>query len=520
MLPTAAGKSLVYQLTAQLLPGLTIVVSPLIALMKDQAESIEGHGLEVAVVNSTQSEGESADELRQARRGGAKLLYVTPERFADEHFMAQMRRAHVSLLAVDAAHCLAEWGHDFRPSYLVLGSVAAELGRPTLLALTATATPWVRREIVERLGMHDPDLVVQGSDRPNLFFEVHRVEAEAEEYRVLERLLTDDGFEYPPEMAHALGEAMQGSGIIYTATTRAAEETAEWLHGWGIAADYYHGQRKSADRDRAQAGFMDGTVRVIAATNAFGLGVDKPDVRFVIHRDVPSNVEAYYQEAGRAGRDGRLARCSMIYRPGALGRAAFLAGGGQLTQEKVERGRYALLRRREGTPRELQPLTDLSKADLLRLIGILKRDGILEERRGKIRMLVPDFDPTQVSLEREEHRRAYERSRSEMMRAYAELPECRREYLLNYFGEELTTGRCNRCDNDLTRRGGRQADVPRVGVGEAPFEMNERVVHQAWGEGMIQRVTDETVTVLFETVGYKTLETEIVRERGLLRKTA
>jgi ATP-dependent DNA helicase RecQ len=166
LLPTGGGKSLAYQLTAQLLPGITVVVSPLLALMKDQEESIEERGLDVAVVNSAQSEGESADELDRATRGRAKLLYVTPERFENADFVAQLRRTRVSLVVVDEAHCVSEWGHDFRPSYLLLGGVVAELGRPTILALTATATPWVRREIAERLGMRKPDLVVHGIDRP------------------------------------------------------------------------------------------------------------------------------------------------------------------------------------------------------------------------------------------------------------------------------------------------------------------------------------------------------------------
>jgi ATP-dependent DNA helicase RecQ len=518
VLPTGAGKSLVYQLAAQLLPGPTVVVSPLLALMKDQEDSIEARGVEVAVINSAQSEGESEEELRNVREGGAKLLYVTPERFDDDDFMAAMRGRGVSLFVVDEAHSISEWGHDFRPAYLGLGTAAARLGRPTLLALTATATPWVRNEIVERLELRDPAMVVRGTDRPNLFLEGRRVDSEAEERRVLESLLTGEPDEYPPELADRLAEAVRGCGIVYTATTRAAKETAEWLATWGVDADYYHGQRRKADRERVQEAFMAGRVRVIAATNAFGLGVDKPDVRFVIHRDVPASVEAYYQEAGRAGRDGDFARCTLIYRPADLGRAAFLAGGGQLSREDVVRARKGLLATRAGTMRQLGEATGLSRGDLTRAIELLERHGIVAEKRGRVRLLVDDFDPEQVSLEREEHRRAYERSRLEMMRGYAELRECRRRYILNYFGEEYESERCAMCDQDAHAGSARPGDPVDSKIPAGPFAVNDRVAHDSWGEGTVQRVTRDSLTVLFDTVGYKMLARDTVEQKTLLEK--
>jgi ATP-dependent DNA helicase RecQ len=517
VLPTGAGKSLVYQLAAQFLDGVTLVVSPLIALMKDQVESINGQGLAASVINSTLGEAEAEDELDRVKQHEAKLLYVTPERFQDADFLADLAGTKVALYVEDEAHCVSEWGHSFRPSYLGLAGAAEQLGRPTMLALTATATPWIRTEIIDRLGLRDPDLVVREIDRRNLLFEVRRMETEHEVRQTLHDLFLGDAAEYPDHLAGQLRAAMQGSGIIYTATTRAAQETAEWLNAWGIDADYYHGRRKKADRGRVQDAFMAGELRVIAATNAFGMGVDKPDVRFVVHYDIPGSLEAYYQETGRAGRDGAFARCTLLYRPADLGQAAFLSGGGHLTLEDIAQARAGLRAQPEGTIEELADTTDLSAGDAARAVTLLRRAGIVEEKEGRVRLLVDDFDPATVSLEDEESRRAYDRSRLEMMRGYAETPDCRRRYILNYFGDDYPEEDCGLCDNDVRPAGEAPVVVTEEAAVDLPYALGDRVVHDSLGEGVVQRITGDSITILFDKAGYKTLAANVVQENGLLK---
>lgn len=517
VLATGSGKSLAFQMSAQLLPGVTIVVSPLIALMQDQEESVEDLGMEVGVVNSTLTESQAEDEIEEAREEETKLLYVTPERFENEEFLDEMRDVEVSLFVVDEAHCISQWGHDFRPAYLRLAAAIELLGRPPVLALTATAPPIVREEISERLGLRDPDLVVYGVDRPNLFYEVVRIDEPGEERGVLQALLQGEPRGYPEELESALAEAMTGAGIIYVRTRKGAEETAGWLNEWGIAADYYHGQRGQTEREQVQAAFMDGSLRVVVATNAFGLGVDKPDVRFVIHRDVPASIEAYYQEAGRAGRDGELARCTLIYRPADLSRAAFLAASSTVDEEDLRAVVDALRVEPETTPAALHERAGLGEGLLERALDLLDGVGAIERTGPDLVQLVdPAVDPATISLESEEQRKAYERSRVEMMRGYAEMSDCRRRYILNYFGEEYGREHCDLCDNDV-RQGKKQWHTvePEAEIA-APFTVGDTVEHAEWGRGTVQRLTDDAVTVLFDSVGFKTLSLAVVLEEGLL----
>ncbi|HEU4990714.1 MAG TPA: ATP-dependent DNA helicase RecQ [Gemmatimonadaceae bacterium] len=297
ILPTGGGKSLCYQVPALVLPGLTLVVSPLISLMKDQVDALERRGIPAAFINSSLTPGQVSDRLVAACRGDLKLLYVAPERFDAGNTLDRLREANVSLLAVDEAHCISEWGHDFRPSYLRLASVHEALGRPTLVALTATATPHVREDIVRQLDMGRPKVIVTGFDRTNLTYHVRSVRTDADKDAALIEEL----------------RARAGLAIVYASTRKAVERIAALLNRRRIRALPYHAGLDDDHRREVQDAFMGEQARVIVATNAFGMGIDKPNVRLVVHHAMPGTLEAYYQEAGRAGRDGEPAECVLLH---------------------------------------------------------------------------------------------------------------------------------------------------------------------------------------------------------------
>jgi ATP-dependent DNA helicase RecQ len=307
IMPTGSGKSLCYQLPAMLREGVTLVVSPLIALMADQVRSLEARGLPATFINSSLDPDEQDQRLRAVEAGRYKIVFVAPERFRHGRFNAAMAAVRVGLFAVDEAHCISEWGHDFRPDYRRLQEARDRLGRPPTLALTATATAQVRADISRELALADPFTVVTGFDRPNLTYEVVRCGDEGEKREVLKQLLVQIGLTDPQR---------PGSGIIYVATKKPIEDIGALLHSAGVPFVVYHGTLEPEARKEAQRAFMAGRARVAVATNAFGMGVDKPDVRAVIHYHCPGSVEAYYQEAGRAGRDGHPSRCVMLFGEG------------------------------------------------------------------------------------------------------------------------------------------------------------------------------------------------------------
>lgn len=296
VMPTGAGKSLCYQIPATLLPGVTLVISPLISLMKDQVDAANENGIPAAYINTTQTPDEQAMVLSQASRGDVKLLYVAPERLETPRFQAFASRTALALVAVDEAHCVSQWGQDFRSSYLAIGDFLRALpDRPPVVALTATATERVRGDIVQLLGLADPSVTVTGFDRDNLYFDVERMAAR----------------DKTPWIADYIAAHPGESGIVYCATRKEVERVAA-----ALGALAYHGGMDAATRERAQRAFINDEAPVIVATNAFGMGIDKSNVRFVIHHNMPESIEAYYQEAGRAGRDGEPSRCTLLWNDG------------------------------------------------------------------------------------------------------------------------------------------------------------------------------------------------------------
>lgn len=389
IMPTGAGKSMCYQIPALMLPGITLVISPLISLMQDQVRALKAAGIAGAYLNSSLSYRQYLKALSNARMGMYKIIYVAPERLETEEFLDFARSIDISLLAVDEAHCVSQWGHDFRPSYMNIAPFVEKLPRrPRLAAFTATATPAVKEDILTHLKLREPETAVTGFDRENLFFRVLRPKDKKE--ALLEFIRQHSG----------------ESGIVYCSTRKQVETVTELLKGHGIAAGRYHAGLEESERRESQNLFLYDKLRVMVATNAFGMGIDKQNVSFVVHYNMPKNMEAYYQEAGRAGRDGAKAECLLLYGPGDVHTAEFLINS------SVEDG---------SSPQAV-------------------------EARRKIEM-----------------------NKLEDMKGYCFTAGCLRQYILNYFGEEHP-GKCEGCGNCVARKNILAALQPKAASGSHKTE--------------------------------------------------
>ncbi|PLS24787.1 DNA helicase RecQ [Bifidobacterium imperatoris] len=416
VMPTGAGKSVCYQIPAALLPGVTLVISPLISLMRDQVDALNDIGLPAAFINTTQDMDEQAMVLAQAAAGQIKLLYVAPERLETGRFRDFAARTPISLIAVDEAHCVSQWGQDFRSSYLGIGEFIAGLPkRPPVGAFTATATEDVRRDIIQLIGLHNPAVTVTGFDRPNLFFDVVKLE---NKYKTA-------------WVCSYIAEHADGSGIIYCATRKTTEELATTLNDMGHSAVAYHGGMAADVRERAQRDFITDKVPVVVATNAFGMGIDKSDVRFVIHYNMPESIEAYYQEAGRAGRDGEPSRCTLLW----------------------------------------------------------NESDIVTRRR----LLDDDYENERMTPERQERNRQHKRNLLNAMIGYCRTTDCLHRYMTRYFGQELEMtapdvansgnskcGACSNCESTFAT-----TDVTQVAraISRCVHDVNQRV-----GAGKIVKI--------------------------------
>jgi ATP-dependent DNA helicase RecQ len=499
VMPTGSGKSAIYQIAGFMRDRVTIVVSPLIALQRDQVDAINDMDIGRAVaLNSTLTVSEREEIFDALGKGMIRFLFVAPEQLGNDQTRGRIIACKPAIFVVDEAHCISDWGHDFRPDYLMLGDTIRAIGQPTVLALTATASPVVRQEIVERLGMREPRVIVRGFDRPNIFLAV-------------------DTFKDQESKMEALldcAEASERPGIIYAATRKETEEIASALRARGLSAAAYHAGLKTAERNRVHWAFMDERVEIVAATIAFGMGIDKPNVRFVYHHDISDSLDAYYQEIGRAGRNGEPAVAKLFYLPEDLNLRRFQNGAGQLDVDEVEPVMKALVRARRAVDIDLlRANIDLPDSRLTRIVRLLADTGAISLRPdGTIEVTSTKRDPATAARDAADEQRDHEnlvRSKLEMMRRYAEADSCRRAFLLNYFGEAFEAP-CDGCEN--CERGEGQPE----GTDRSPYPLQARVRHTSLGEGTVTHVEDDQVIVLFDTGGYRTLSIPLVMSDGLL----
>lgn len=445
VMPTGGGKSLCFQIPALCFPGVTLVISPLIALMKDQVDALVARNIPATLINSTLSWPEQKERLDGMRNGSYKLVYVAPERFRAESFLRALDGVEISLFAIDEAHCLSQWGHDFRPDYMRLGKALEKIGRPQCVALTATATPVVREDIRKVLELRDHFEQVSGFSRPNLSLTISPVDKAAQKDERIRAIIS----------AHR-------TGIVYCATRKKVDLVSETLASWGIKCVSYHGGMPDQERVKAQEIFISKKVDVAVATNAFGMGIDRGDLRFVIHYEVPGSVEAYYQEAGRAGRDGEAAVCELLFNYADTRTQEFFIDGANPSATVVRQIYQYLLSEADGNNEVFRTLDDIAEnADVKNsmavgsALGVLARGRFIERfdvkgrRMRGTRLMQPDVLARDLALDEDAMEAKDSRDR-EKLKALVEMcysRVCRQKWILEYFGEDnaATCGNCDVC---------------------------------------------------------------------------
>ena len=496
VMPTGAGKSLCYQLPAMHLAGTTVVVSPLIALMKDQADKLGEAGIATVQLNSTLSASDETDAISKVANSKVPIVFATPERMSDPRALAALSKAGVNLFVIDEAHCISQWGHDFRPAFLELSVALNALGQPPVLALTATATERVVEDILSELDRPQMAVIQTGIYRPNLHYRVvHTTDDEERMARVVQ-----------------IVKSSQGSGIVYAATIKMVEALYEAMTDAGIDAGIYHGALAPAERREQQDAFMSGELKVMAATNAFGLGVDKSDIRFVIHAQMPGNIEAYYQETGRGGRDGDPVRCTLLYDTRDRRVQQFFLAGRYPDADQVE----SVYERLKTLAAESSVGFDVLRATLPEMAAVkikvaikLLTDAGMVERQGagKLGVTKSKIRPRSIAklvagyAVRSEH----DREKLERIVFYAQTGLCRWRVLLEYFGEALPNGeRCKTCDNCIrairAERTPQVIDKPlrvKVTKPKREYGAGDTVIVPCHGEGRVLRTADNQITVEF-----------------------